>query len=541
VAFWMQEATQAGIRELRCQSGYFTLEGLSLLLPALKKCASNGSIVRLLIGSNQGVTVASHVAFVAGTLGVPRDNVSIGIVSFDGSLFHPKAYHVVRMDGTQTAYVGSANLTGPAIEGSNIESGVILDEREADEPAVLAKISNTVDAWFTNSPDGLSVINQPVDVDKLLASGHLSFTLTRQARGDGEEGEAGAEPRVARPRLRPIFRLPGIDKEESEKPEGPGQRNAAQRVLGRGIEGRRFLRNTEASYHYPQGTHPGHLLAILYYFSGDRRGTAFDDDYIRLNGSLGEGRLAAYRRQIKYKMLAAIELGLITDVRTVEDVADYEPTLTEDGQRLWSLLEPYLDPRDLVIEAEGDDELSSRMPKGVSFYIEAIRLAHAESDELRELLFSIILNTPAVTQLLQLLYHQERARVVSKARVYETYFDSAPVRAFCDEMGIEPATHEGSRHRCPFLINLLDACAVVTQSQSYVTVEKLALAPVLLIREHGDYDRVAELRFAAITSAWPNKSPRLSADDLVELRELFGDDFLTERYYLRELVKIPNG
>jgi hypothetical protein len=138
VAFWMQEAVQAGIRELRCQSGYFTLEGLSLLLPALKKCASDGSTVRLLIGSNQGVTVASHVAFIAGTLGIPRENVSIGIVSFDGSLFHPKAYHIVRTDGTQTAYVGSANLTGPAIEGSNIEAGVILDTREADTSALPA-------------------------------------------------------------------------------------------------------------------------------------------------------------------------------------------------------------------------------------------------------------------------------------------------------------------------------------------------------------------------------------------------------------------
>jgi hypothetical protein len=255
---------------------------------------------------------------------------------------------------------------------------------------------------------------------------------------------------------------------------------------------------------------------------------------------LGEGRLAAYRRQIKYKMLAAIELGLITDVRIVEDVADYEPKLTEKGQRLRSLIEPYLDERDLVIEAEEDSELSSRMPKSVSFYIEAIRAAHAESDELRELLFSIVLNMPAVTQLLQLVYHQERAKVVSKARIYETYFDSAPVRAFCDEMGIEPATHEGARHRCPFLINLLDACAIVTQNQSYVTVEKLALSPDLLIREGGDYYEVAQPRFAAIASAWPNSPTNLSVGDLAELRELFGDDFLTERYYLKELVKIPN-
>jgi superfamily II DNA or RNA helicase len=66
-----------------------------------------------------------------------------------------------------------------------------------------------------------------------------------------------------------------------------------------------FLREvgeyTEASYCYPQGTHIGHLLSILKYFgSGQREGTHFDDNYIRLRGGLGEGRIALYRRQVKY-------------------------------------------------------------------------------------------------------------------------------------------------------------------------------------------------------------------------------------------------
>jgi superfamily II DNA or RNA helicase len=57
-----------------------------------------------------------------------------------------------------------------------------------------------------------------------------------------------------------------------------------------------FLREigeyTEASYHYPQGTHLGHILSILYFFgTGNRKGSPFDDEYIRLRGNLGEGRL----------------------------------------------------------------------------------------------------------------------------------------------------------------------------------------------------------------------------------------------------------
>jgi hypothetical protein len=121
---------------------------------------------------------------------------------------------------------------------------------------------------------------------------------------------------------------------------------------------------------------------------------------------------------------------------------------------------------------------------------------------------------------------------------YDSFFDSKPVRAFCDLMGIEVATHEGARHRCPYLINLLDACGIVTQSQTVVTTEKLALSPAMLVMDERSYD-VGQRRLAAIVADWPRA--RLPAGDLAELRELFGDDFLTEHYRLQELVEIPNG
>lgn len=71
VGFWMKSIVDSKIREFRCQAGYFTLDGSSLLLPLLKQCASAGNVVRLVLGSNGGVTLASHIAFIAGTLGIP--------------------------------------------------------------------------------------------------------------------------------------------------------------------------------------------------------------------------------------------------------------------------------------------------------------------------------------------------------------------------------------------------------------------------------------------------------------------------------------
>jgi hypothetical protein len=87
VGFWMKSAVEQKIREFRCQAGYFTLDGSSLLLPLLRACAAEGTTVRLLLGSNGGATLASHIAFLAGTLGIPQKNVSLGVVSFDNCLW----------------------------------------------------------------------------------------------------------------------------------------------------------------------------------------------------------------------------------------------------------------------------------------------------------------------------------------------------------------------------------------------------------------------------------------------------------------------
>src|SRR5205823_2342739 len=69
---------------------------------------------------------------------------------------------------------------------------------------------------------------------------------------------------------------------------------------------------TEASYHYPQGVHLGHILSILNVFgSGSNAETHFDDKYIRMRGGYGDGRLGGYQRQVKYKLQAAMELGIL--------------------------------------------------------------------------------------------------------------------------------------------------------------------------------------------------------------------------------------
>ena len=100
---------------------------------------------------------------------------------------------------------------------------------------------------------------------------------------------------------------------------------------------------TEALYHYPQAVHLGHILAILDIFgSGKRRGSAFDDKYIRLRGGYGEGRLGVYQRSVKFKLQAAMESGIIEDDRHLAASAVYQPRLTAHGEKMFQALQPLL-------------------------------------------------------------------------------------------------------------------------------------------------------------------------------------------------------
>lgn len=531
VGFWMKSTVESKIREFRCQAGYFTLDGSSLLLPLLKQCASDGNIVRLLLGSNGGVTLASHIAFLAGTLGIPKTNVSLGVVSFDNCLYHPKVYHFVREDGSQTAYVGSANLTESGIAGSNVEAGLILDSGSGDDLTILKDIEARIENWFKGTQAGLSRINKHADIDDLLAAGSLALAPTKRAREIEEEGEEAAT-KTGKPSvyLKSIFKLPGVKLEES------GSTVAPAIIPSSPPERRRFVRHTEQSFHYPQGTHLGHILTILSHFAGDRTGTAFDDQFIRLDGSLGSGRLAAYRRQIKYKMLAAIELGLITDIRLIDDTISYVPALTDAGRKLWNLIKPFVKPADLVLKRDENGDYSTAMQQA-NYYNEVVSTACDESAELQKLYHSCVLNMPAVKQMLILLYQQERTATVAKVRIYETFFESDAVKLFCDEIGIEAGTVESAKHRCPFLLNLLESCRIVGQNNSSVLVGTLALAPDVIVAPGTD-PKVGEKMLPIILADWGKKSTLALADQKA-LRNLFGASFLTDTYYLKSVMQIP--
>ena len=304
-----------------------------------------------------------------------------------------------------------------------------------------------------------------------------------------------------------------------------------------------FLREvgeyTEASYHYPQGVHLGHILSILYVFGGaGRSGSHLDDQYIRLRGALGEGRLGTYQRQIKYKLLAAMELGLITDDRNFPPDAAYSLELTPLGHEVRRALEPVLNQFDLTFPVGSDGIPATRMRNDERDYNQAIR-EHIAGDALaRDAVFRTFLTMPAIRQMMVFLYHVARTRQVARREIYDQFFRSPFVKQFCDQEGIEEATIEASRRRCPFLLNILDACGIVESARDHIAIQRLVAFPELVAPHRGETPQLSKERLVSVAQAWPQSASQLTDEDLSIVRELFGPTFLSPDYFLTDFELI---
>jgi superfamily II DNA or RNA helicase len=302
-----------------------------------------------------------------------------------------------------------------------------------------------------------------------------------------------------------------------------------------------FLREvgeyTEASYHYPQGTHLGHILSVLYFFGSDgkRAGSPFDDQYIRLRGGLGEGRLGIYQRQVKYKLQAAMELGIITDDRHYADGADYTMQLTPSGRELYEALSPLFTTVNLNFSYGEDGIPTTRMDDEESMN-GAIRTLICNDNRARTAFFRVFLQMHAVQQMLAFLYQIARKTVVQRSEIYEQFFQSPFVKQYCDQEGIEETTLEASKRRCPFLLNILDACDIIRSERSQIVVKTLALLPPLVKPYQSEEAEKSVARLNALQIAWPDKPELLDPEDLSIFRELFGPAFLTTEYHLSTVI-----
>ncbi|WP_414575101.1 DEAD/DEAH box helicase family protein [Anabaena sp. CCY 9402-a] len=301
----------------------------------------------------------------------------------------------------------------------------------------------------------------------------------------------------------------------------------------------KFLREigeyTEASYHYPQGTHLGHILSILKVFgSGNRAGSHLDDEFIRLRGGLGENRLGTYQRQVKYKLQAAMELGILPDDRNFAADEVYPLELTPLGRELYNAFHPMLNRLNLDFPREADGIPSTRMQDNEEAYNNAIR-EHIRVDAgARAVAYRIFLKMHAVQQMLAFLYHIIRTAEVDRSTIYDQFFKAPFVKQFCDQEGIDEATAEAAKRRCPFLLNILAACDVIDARRSNITIKRLLLLPSLVKPYQREEAETTNARLRAVAAAFPYAPEQLNDEDLSIVKELFGGTFLTKDYYLTE-------
>ncbi|NMM38581.1 MAG: DEAD/DEAH box helicase [Glaciimonas sp.] len=291
---------------------------------------------------------------------------------------------------------------------------------------------------------------------------------------------------------------------------------------------------TEASYHYPQGTHIGHVLSILWYFGEkSRNGTHLDDRFIRMRGGLDAGRVGSYQRQLKYKLQAAMELGILEDDRTVPDNETLSLELTPKGIELRKSLENDLRSIDLRFPADKDGIPSTQMAQDDAFYNQLCLNVSNRSVANRHIIREVFLGMHAVQQMLAFIYQIERTPTVIKSKIYAEFFSAPFVKRFCEQEGIDEATPEAAKHRCPFLLNMLAACGVITNDRTSITVQKFLLIPSLVRPYAREDEALTRARFEAIRRAWPNNADSMTNEDQSIVRELFGQMFLTPNYHLK--------
>jgi hypothetical protein len=205
---WFRDELDTNVKEFRCQTGFFGADALGLLVPMLDHLREANGLTRFVIGSNEPGTPAGDVRQLVRMLGLPRSNGAVGVVSYDAGYFHPKTYHLRRADGSQAAYVGSANFGTPGVGGKHVEAGLILDSRSGDSVPVLDQIGQAVDAWFTDGRPGFESVLDPAAVERLLAA-HV-LLANRPARQSSGRRTAAAQSGSARHRNSRLITIPRL-------------------------------------------------------------------------------------------------------------------------------------------------------------------------------------------------------------------------------------------------------------------------------------------------------------------------------------------
>lgn len=169
IRHWLDKNLLSSTEAFRVQSGYFSYAAIEPFTQVLKSMIKKGGSVKFVLGSNGGSLKAIDAKRV---LKIVRGkaNCSFTIVAFKNAEFHPKCYYIKRSGTSETALVGSGNLT-PFGTSLNVEAAIILDTDNGDSVVLVQKIRDTIDKWGTlNESDGAYKVKTIQDIKDLRQS-----------------------------------------------------------------------------------------------------------------------------------------------------------------------------------------------------------------------------------------------------------------------------------------------------------------------------------------------------------------------------------
>lgn len=283
---------------------------------------------------------------------------------------------------------------------------------------------------------------------------------------------------------------------------------------------------TESSYHFPQGTHLGHLMYILKVVGDNSiENSRIAPEYVRFEKTENDKELiTTFQRQTKYKLQAAMELGLLVDFRS-DASAGVKILLTPDGLNLYNALRPLLNEIDMTFKEGGKAKISWAMNNESSINTTLASYLN-ENPAAKVLMSGLLLRVDAISLLLRYLYGVAKTSQLSKNKVYTDFFACPFVARYCEIKGIEVPTEEGAKHRIPFLFNILEALGIIEQRRSNIIIKYFFPTYDLIKFEEGEDKDVVEKRISDLVNG------TLSDSDMSMLREIFGAEFGSNDYFL---------
>ncbi|MCT8978037.1 DEAD/DEAH box helicase [Clostridium sp. CX1] len=282
---------------------------------------------------------------------------------------------------------------------------------------------------------------------------------------------------------------------------------------------------TLASYHYPQGTHLGHIFYVIKTL-GDGISTDLVSPGIYAPTDTPVTKLG---RQTRYKVWACMELGFIFDDRNPSTDVDATTFthLTSEGILLYDALNKYVTDADFYSFNSAKD-LTWEMAHDAQYFNDFVK---SLPSDVKQQLQRVFFNMDAVKHMLKYLFHENKNKKnFSRGDIYSNYFNSPFVKQYFDMNGIEQDSEEGAKRRLPFILNILEAFSVVKfTDRSNIEVIDLPYYSFLF---SNDKENATTNMLAAQKYYDDPSKPLPDVKILTELRTLFGADFLTVKYFI---------